>query len=347
MVVVTLWLYASYIPSKDNWEADQESRILPMDTEWSLAPSAFQTIIQNSGVPTMDLFASKDNKKFPKYYAWFRDLGASAVDAFTVFWGNDIFYAFPQFALILRTLQKITNDQAAGIVLVPYWKTQVWYPLFEKMVVSKPFFFYPHPNLLFSPYSQESHPLSQKLTLVAAVLYDKGHNLYGSFNSHRSALSLVLPGKIGEDPLIKRCLKGVFRLRSSTPRYNVTWDPAQIKLPSDSLKQVSFKLVTLLCLSTGQRLQTISLIEVSNIKRTGSGLQIFIPDLIKTSGPYNSQLCLDLPYFTEKPNLCVASLLNEYLQRTQCYRRNNDFLFLTLQPHGVATKQTLSRWVKT
>lgn len=35
-----LWVFASYIPSKENVEADKASRIDNIDTEWELAPEA-------------------------------------------------------------------------------------------------------------------------------------------------------------------------------------------------------------------------------------------------------------------------------------------------------------------
>lgn len=44
-----LWITASYIASKDNVEADRGSRIINTDTEWELAPWAFDIVVQNFG----------------------------------------------------------------------------------------------------------------------------------------------------------------------------------------------------------------------------------------------------------------------------------------------------------
>lgn len=182
---------------------------------------------------------------------------------------------------------------------------------------------------------------------------DKSNNVYGSFNSHRSALSLLLAGNIGEDPIIKRFMKGISRLRPPRPRYNSIWDPKQVfdyfeKEPSVSLKSLSIKLVTLLTLATGQRLQTLSLIKLSNIKEYDSGIQIFIDDRVKTSGVNIKQPCLFLPVFIDKPQLCVVSCLKKYTEDTESIRGPDcDYLFITFQkPHRVTTKQTLSRWVR-
>lgn len=179
------------------------------------------------------------------------------------------------------------------------------------------------------------------------------NNKFGSFNSHRAALSLLTSRNLGEDIHIKRFMKGIFRLRPPRPKYNCTWDPQVVlhfleKTTDTSLKMLSYKLTTLLTLATGQRLQTIALIKCNNIQFSDSGAKIFIPDLIKTSRPGSMQPFLDLPTLTSKPRLCVASTLRNYITRTQDLRDpSSDQLLLTFnKPYGPASKQTLSRWVK-
>ncbi|CAH0722817.1 unnamed protein product, partial [Brenthis ino] len=54
--------------------------------------------------------------------------------------------------------------------------------------------------------------------------FNKGAS-YGSLNSHRSALSLLLGNNIGSDECIKRLLKGAYKLKPSRPKYTHTWDP--------------------------------------------------------------------------------------------------------------------------
>nr|CAI5851674.1 unnamed protein product [Callosobruchus analis] len=112
-----IWLYASYIPSHQNLEADEESRILPPETEWSLHIQAFKNISRKLGTPHIDLFATRHNPKCGKYVSWLRDPGAIAVDAFTLDWGKFFFYAFPPFSMILRCIQKIIADRAEGILV--------------------------------------------------------------------------------------------------------------------------------------------------------------------------------------------------------------------------------------
>lgn len=46
-----IWIFASYINTKDNIEADRESRKLNPDTEWELSNDAFRRIIYKFGHP--------------------------------------------------------------------------------------------------------------------------------------------------------------------------------------------------------------------------------------------------------------------------------------------------------
>lgn len=49
-----LYTFASYIKSKDNVEADEESRHRNIDTEWSLSPAAFQKITLSFEFPEIE-----------------------------------------------------------------------------------------------------------------------------------------------------------------------------------------------------------------------------------------------------------------------------------------------------
>ena len=169
-----IWIFASYISSKDNVEADRESRVTNIDTEWSLSAIAFNQIVSVFGTPVVDLFAARHNFKCDKYISWRRDPGAFTSDAFTCNWRDlGFFYAFPPFAIILKSLQKIIGDHAEGIVIVPYWPNQPWFPLFNALIISEPLFLGPSPNLLFSPCRTIRHPMSDSLTLIAGVLSGK------------------------------------------------------------------------------------------------------------------------------------------------------------------------------
>lgn len=167
-----IWIHASYIESKENKEADEQSRVLPHDTEWELADLAFETIVKKFGKFDIDLFASRANSKCNEYVSWHRDPDSIAIDAFTINWSGRYFYAFPPFCLVLQTLQKIQEDKAEGVVVVPMWPSQPWYPLFIRLMTSEQIFLKPNINLLTCPF-RKIHPLHETLTLVVARLSGK------------------------------------------------------------------------------------------------------------------------------------------------------------------------------
>ena len=89
------------------------------------------------------------------------------------------------------------------------------------------------------------------------------------------------------------------------------------------------KLVCLLALLTGQRMQTLSLINIDNIERETDLIRIKIPDRIITSGRNRNQPVLVLPYFLENNKICAASSLDSYIQKSKNVHKSIKSLFIT------------------
>lgn len=185
-------------------------------------------------------------------------------------------------------------------------------------------------------------------------MFDEGAQ-YGTLNSCRSALGLILNNLNNNDDRIKRFLKGVYRLRPPLPRYNITWDTSIVLdflgnwYPNDdmSLEVLSKKLITLLALSTAHRAQTFSKIQIENIEIYSDKVIIKIPDLIKTSRMGALQPILILPIFMDRLEVCPAKCLIAYLDKTRTIRNNINGLFISFRkPYKLVTTQTLSRWIK-
>lgn len=164
-----LFIFASYIESNRNIDADRESRRLDDETEFGLADGAFQKICSHLRTPGFDLFATRNNAKCERFASWFRDPEAEIVDAFTISWADINFYAFPPFSLITRVLRKIISDRAEGVVVAPFWPGQPWYPIFRSLIIKGPLIFSPNPKLLLSV-DRKPHLLHQKLSLAAGLL---------------------------------------------------------------------------------------------------------------------------------------------------------------------------------
>ena len=125
----SIWLSAVHIPGKNNVDADKESRNFSDRHERALNKDVFESIVKLYPKLDIDLFATRLNCQLSTYCSWKPEPGSTYVDAFSIDWRNHTFYAFPPFSLIARCVQKITRDKAKGILIVPLWQTQPWFPL--------------------------------------------------------------------------------------------------------------------------------------------------------------------------------------------------------------------------
>lgn len=113
------------------------------------------------------------------------------------------------------------------------------------------------------------------------------------------------------------------------------------------MERLTLKTVTLVAISTAHRLQTISKIKLNNIVKLDDRLEIMILDVLKSSRVSLNQPKLIIPVFPANSELCVASTLNFYVQKTKPRREAKQTLFIThRRPFRAATTQTLSRWIK-
>ena len=165
-------LTAAHIPGKQNIIADRESRVSHVDSKWMLSPRYLhQSLNLLSFKPDIDLFATQINRQFSDYVAYRPDPEATFMDAFTIDWPGLKFYALPPIAIISRVLSKISQDETKGIIVVPYWPNQVWYPVMLKMLISIPILLNAWKSLLQLPQSpDQNHPIWRKMDMTVAHL---------------------------------------------------------------------------------------------------------------------------------------------------------------------------------
>ena len=170
-----IWLSAAHCPGVLNVEADQASRVFNDSSEWSLTNNVFKQITNSTGmIPTIDMFASRLNKKLPTYVAWQPDPDASAIDAFTINWECYIGFYFPPFNVIGKVLEKLESDSAIGLVVVPCWPTQSWFPRYVDMADGDIFYFDMFIDSLFLPFrTLQQHKLAGKTKLLVTICRSK------------------------------------------------------------------------------------------------------------------------------------------------------------------------------
>lgn len=169
-----IWLSCSHIPGKLNILADFKSRKFNDQLEWKLNPNIFKKLCAIWQIPDIDLFASRLNFQVEKFCSWEPDPQSEYVNAFTLNWGNFYYvYLFPPFSLLNRCIRKIKSDKASGMMIVPYWPTQIWFPALMEIVTDNPLVINRKKNLLSLPHQGQEHPLGKKLTLLACQVSGK------------------------------------------------------------------------------------------------------------------------------------------------------------------------------
>ena len=145
-------------------------------------------------------------------------------------------------------------------------------------------------------------------------------------------------------------------MRPSLPRYASTWDMdillnhvKTLDLSEMNLKQLTIKLATLLAICSGQRLQTLQSLDVSNIHFKQDSCTCIIKNLLKTSRPGKHIK----PIIFKKhsvSSLCVLSHLEKYIKDTETLRPNKgdmgQLLISFTKPHGPVSRDTIGRWIK-
>ncbi|KAF2884265.1 hypothetical protein ILUMI_21917 [Ignelater luminosus] len=185
------------------------------------------------------------------------------------------------------------------------------------------------------------HPLRVRDTLIWHPTFKK--SLFLTLITIQSYIRLPLT------PEHDRSM-GVFGLRSDKLRYDLTWASAIVlrylkQQGNGSIfkQMLTCKLVTLLALATGQRVQTLANIEIRNIVRFANRVETKIPMRIKTSRKNRLQPLPSLLLYDEEPSICVAGSIFIYLRN---FGNCDRFLLTFRKPYRNATTQSISRWIK-
>ena len=136
--MVTQWL-----PRVKNSEADLLSRCGDSD-DWYISHSWFTYLDSLWGKHTIDRFSNSYNNHCERFNSRWWVPGTEGVDAFNQDWGNDINWLVPPPRLIVNCIRKMETDHAQGTLVVPKWKSAVFWPclvnasnMFRKFIVAQ------------------------------------------------------------------------------------------------------------------------------------------------------------------------------------------------------------------
>ena len=167
-----IWLSAAHIPGKQNLVADFESRRNQRESEWQIVKVSLVCALERLQFkPDIDLFAFCINHQFSKYVSCRPDPEALAINAFSLNWSNQNNYAFPPFSVIPTVLNRLTSERARGVIVLPDWPNQAWYPTVLRLLYQKPVYLKARKDLLQLPsHPKEIHSIWHKLNLLVCLL---------------------------------------------------------------------------------------------------------------------------------------------------------------------------------
>ena len=117
-------------------------------------------------------------------------------------------------------------------------------------------------------------------------------------------------------------------------------------MDTSTLLLLSGKLCMLFLLLTGQRCQTLHLINIRDKEILEDEIIICITDVLKQSRPGFHLKPITLHRYDMNDELCIVTTVKEYMARTKHLRTGTKLLISTVKPHNSVSKQTISRWVQ-
>ncbi len=201
-------------------------------------------------------------------------------------------------------------------------------------------------------------PSSAKFLDFLTGLYEQGVG-YSAINTAKSAVSSFLnvsseAPQLGNNPIVKRFMAGVFNQRPALPRYNVTWDVSvvlnylrtQSPVRNLTLLALAQKLAMLFLFLSGHRGQSLVLLDIRNIRITKGNLKVTFGDVMKHTRPGTHTAELTLPGYAPDRRLCIVTTYSEYVLRTKSIRRSHTLFIGTIRPHSPVSKDTVAKRIK-
>ena len=208
-----------------------------------------------------------------------------------------------------------------------------------------------------------THPVHAPVEMIVEFITDmwKAGYGYNTINGYRSAISSLhaqidgLP--VGQHPLVKRAMTGVFNVRPPMPKYADTWrvdvvlDYINRMGPNAGLgdKALSHKLAMLLALTTASRASEIQGLDLAYMNDRRISIEFTIPTLTKTRRVGGKPTVVVLHEYEPNKILDVVSCTRAYVLRTQAWRvsdKHHKLLLGIIAPHNPVCTSTIANWLK-
>lgn len=119
-------LRIEHVSSALNEWADRLSREHD-STDWTLQPETFEALDDKYGPHSVDLFASAETARCPRFYSRWMCPGALATNAFLQDWVGENAWANPPFHLAGAVVSHALRTGATMTLIAPVWRAQPWW----------------------------------------------------------------------------------------------------------------------------------------------------------------------------------------------------------------------------
>lgn len=193
-----------------------------------------------------------------------------------------------------------------------------------------------------------------------SINFDNG-NSYSHIKSLKSAIGHLVNfppyTKLGDHPIMKKFMTGLFNLRPPKPKLGFVWD---VKIVFDHFKILTenqflpdniltYKLVILLLLLGGQRVNTIFWFQVDEMIVTDISVTFAPSHVLKHSNKNRKLNIFEYRSYPHDKKLCIVDCLKQYLLRRK-QKVSNDvkkLLITNKKPYKAVSIDTIRRWIKT
>ena len=142
-------------------------------------------------------------------------------------------------------------------------------------------------------------------------------------------------------------------MKPPKPRYCSTWSVKTAlsfleslePLKKSTLKQLCYKTVLSLALTSAARAHRLSALDLAYSLRKEGSWEFSLPTHVKNSRPGHPARKFHFLAFPENPKICVVRSLTAYVERTKGLRESTQLLVSFISPHKAISSQSVSRWL--
>ena len=111
-----------------------------------------------------------------------------------------------------------------------------------------------------------------------------------------------------------------------------------------TLKQLCYKTVLLLALTSAARAHVLSALDLMYSLKKERSWEFSSPTHVKNSRPCHPAPKFLFLAFPENPKICVVRCLTAYVERTKGLQKSSQLLVPYISPHKAISSQSVSRW---